>query len=365
MIKLLDLNRINNFFYKDFLKIFKDNLLNSSFILSKYLKEFEINFSKFLNIKFCACVGNGTDALEIAIEALDLKKGSEVIVPCNTFIATAESVVRNNLKVKFVDINKKNFGIDLDNLKKKINHRTSAIIVVHLYGIPDNMAEIKKICSKNNLKLIEDCSQAHGSKYKNKYVGTFGDISTFSFFPGKILGGIGDGGACVTNILKYYKKILRIRNHGRLGKFDHNIVGRNSRMDSLNSIFLNLKLNYLKKEISIRNYQKKVYFKYLKNNSNIEILFEEDIDYSICYFILDVKKNRTKLINYLNKKQIQSSIHYPQIIPEMKAFRENNYQDKYKNGYYYSKSLITLPIGSHLKEMQIKYICNCLNNFYG
>ena len=126
------------------------------------------------------------------------------------------------------------------------------------------MAEIKKICSKNNLKLIEDCSQAHGSTYKNKYVGTFGDISTFSFFPGKILGGIGDGGACVTNILKYYKKILRIRNHGRLGKFDHNIVGRNSRMDSLNSIFLNLKLNYLKKEISIRNYQKKVYFKYLK-----------------------------------------------------------------------------------------------------
>ena len=326
MIKLLDLKKINKPILNDFKKLFNENLDNTNFILSQYQKNFEKSFSNFLKVKYCATVGNGTDALEIAIESLNLKKNSEVIVPCNTFVATAEAVVRNNLKVIFVDINRYSLGIDLNELKKKISSKTSAVIVVHLYGIPDNLSEIKRICKTNNLKLIEDCSQAHGSKYKNKIVGNFGDISTFSFFPGKILGGIGDGGACVTNNYKYYQRILRIRNHGRLKKFDHNIIGRNSRMDSFNSIFLNLKLKRLRSEISIRNMQKKIYHKFLNNNKYIEKIFNDDLnlDYSICYFVIMVKKNRSKLVSHLNKYLIQYSIHYPQIIPEMKAFIENN-----------------------------------------
>ena len=148
MIKLLDLNRINNFFYKDFLKIFKDNLLNSSFILSKYLKEFEINFSKFLNIKFCACVGNGTDALEIAIEALDLKKGSEVIIPNFSIISTAISVIKNNLTPIYVDCELDTWNTSPEKIISKYSRKTKAIIITHIYGLPVNLEKVLKFAKK-------------------------------------------------------------------------------------------------------------------------------------------------------------------------------------------------------------------------
>ena len=293
MIKFLDLKKINSKFYPNFKKKLNQNLNDSQFILSDYSKKFEINFSKFIGSKYCAGVGNGTDAIEIALEALDLKKNSEVIVPANTFVATAEAVIRSNLKLRFCDIDQDKLGFDLNQLKKLVNKKTSAIIVVHLYGIPDKMTEIVKICKKNNLKLIEDCSQSHGSKYKNKNVGNFGDISTFSFFPGKILGGIGDGGACITSQKSLYNKIIKIRNHGRIKKFDHNIVGRNSRLDSINAIFLDIKLKNLKNEIAIRSKQFEIYKKKLKYNKNIKFpKYKLDDIISICYLSIFINTKR-------------------------------------------------------------------------
>ena len=155
--------------------------------------------------KFCVSVANGTDALEIAINSLNLKRGSEIIVPNNTWISTAEAVISNGHKVIFCDVNLDDYSICLEDLKKKINKKTKAIVAVHLYGNPADMVKIKKIIKNKNIKIIEDCAQAHGTKIKNKHVGTFGDIGTFSFFPGKNLGAFGDAGAIITNSKKKFQ----------------------------------------------------------------------------------------------------------------------------------------------------------------
>ena len=167
----------------------------SNFVGGREVEKFESNFAKFTKTRNCVSLANGTDALEIAIKSLNLKKGSEIIVPVNTWIATAEAVVNNGHKLVFCDINLNDYSISLIDLKKKITNNTRAIIAVHLYGIPTNVLKIKKLIKNKNIKIVEDCAQAHGSKIGKKHVGTMGDIGTFSFFPGKNLGAFGDGGA--------------------------------------------------------------------------------------------------------------------------------------------------------------------------
>ena len=200
---------------------------NSNFVGGKEVKNFEKNFSKFVKSKYCISLGNGTDALEIAINSLNIKKGAEIIVPVNTWISTAEAVINNNYKLVFCDINLDDYTIDLNDLKKRISKKTKAIIAVHLYGNPANWLGIKNIIKKKNIKILEDCAQAHGTKLKNQHVGTYGEVGTFSFFPGKNLGGFGDGGAIVTNSKKVAEYCLRCRNHGALNKYDHKFSGRN------------------------------------------------------------------------------------------------------------------------------------------
>ena len=198
-------------------KIFSkiQNLIkNAQFVGGKNLLEFEKNFANYVGSKYCIGLGNGTDALEIAVKALNLKKNSEIIVPVNTWISTAEAVVNNGFKLIFCDINLDDYTICTKDLEKKINLKTSAVIPVHLYGNPSNIIKIKKIIKNKNIKIIEDCAQAHGSKIQNKHVGTIGEIGTFSFFPGKNLGAFGDGGAIVTNSKKIYEYVLRARGHG-------------------------------------------------------------------------------------------------------------------------------------------------------
>ena len=237
-IDFSDLNYQYKILKKQIDKNLGEVIENSSFIGGSFIKKFEYSFSKFCESKYCLGVGNGTDAIEIAIQALNLPKNSEIIVPANTFIATAEAVIRSGNKVIFADVNYSNHLIDTQKLEKKITKRTSAIIPVHLYGQSCDMENLIKLIKKYKLKLIEDCSQAHGAMYKKKHVGTFGDFGTFSFYPGKNLGGFGDGGCIITNNNKLYLKCKRIANHGRLKKFDHNLVGRNSRLDNLQASIL-------------------------------------------------------------------------------------------------------------------------------
>ena len=334
---------------------------NANFVGGKDVKLFEKNFAKFVGSKYCISVGNGTDALEIALQSLNLKKGSEVIVPNNTWISTAEAVIANNLKVVFCDVNLDDYSICLKDLKKKVNKKTKAIIAVHLYGNPANTLAIKKITKGKKIKLIEDCAQAHGAKLNNSHVGTTGDLGTFSFFPGKNIGAFGDAGAIVTNSKKIADYCLRARNHGALKKYDHLFSGRNSRLDTINAAILNIKLDNYKKVINKRNENAKIYFNELKDINNL-ILFKLDKKntHSFHQFVVRTK-NRNKLMNFLKIKGVETMIHYPYMLNELKFFQNKK---KLSKSYNLGKKILSLPISEEHTAKEIRHVCSVVKIFF-
>ena len=346
-------------------KIFSkiQNLIrNAQFVGGKNLLDFEKNFANFVGSKYCVGLGNGTDALEIAVQSLHLKKNSEIIVPVNTWISTAEAVVNNGFKLVFCDINLDDYTISIQDLKKKINSNTRAIMPVHLYGNPSNMKDIKNIIKNKNIKIIEDCAQAHGAKIKNQHVGTIGEIGTFSFFPGKNLGAFGDGGAIVTNSKKIYEYALRARGHGSKKKYDHKFPGRNSRLDSIHSAVLNIKLKNYKFVIRKRNKLANIYFKKLKSIKEISLFrLNKNCSYAFHQFVIRVDKNRDNLIKYLKKNKIDTMIHYPYMLNELKFFPKGN---NLKNSKNLGKKIISLPISEEHTEREINYVSKKIEEFF-
>ena len=355
-------------------KKFKKKIINglsrliskNQFIGGEQVNKFEKEFSKYINISNCITVANGTDALEIAIESLELPKKSEVILPVNTWISTAEAVTRNGLKVVFCDINLNDYSINLKDLKKKITKKTSLVIAVHLYGYPSDMLNIKKIIRSKNIRLLEDCAQAHGTRINNSHVGTFGDIATFSFFPGKNLGAFGDAGAIVTNSKKLDESCRRIRNHGALKKYDHQFPGRNSRLDSLQCFVLSTKIKTYEKKIKKRNKLAKIYLNQLKNISEIKVPildFKKNYN-SFHQFVIRVEKKRDNLIKFLNKNKIGTMIHYPYMLNELKFYKKNKGVNSLNDSKKVGKKIISLPISEEHLEKEINYVCDKIKTFY-
>ncbi len=333
----------------------------SNFVGGKEVEKFEKNFAKFTNANNCISLANGTDALEIALKSLNLKKGSEIIVPVNTWIATAEAVVNNGHKLVFCDINLNDYSISLIDLKKKISNKTRAIIAVHLYGIPTNVIKIKKLIKNKNIKIIEDCAQAHGSKIGKKHVGTLGDIGTFSFFPGKNLGAFGDGGAIVTNSDKLKNYCLRARNHGALHKYDHKFPGRNSRLDTIQAGILNIKLKNFNKVLLRRNYLAKIYYKELKNLNEIKLFnLEKNISCAYHQFVIRTNK-RDRLRKYLKNNKIDTMIHYPYMLNELNFFPNGK---KLANSDKLGKKILSLPISEEHSEKEILHISKKIKQFF-
>lgn len=363
-LKFLDLYYQKKTLEKKIINSFQKNLKNSSFIGGKGVKKFEDNFAKFLKIKYCLGVANGTDALEIAIKVLKLKKNSEILVQANTWISSAQSALSNNFKLKFLDCDETH-NICLTDLKKKLSNKVSAIIVTHLYGNPSNIIKIKKLCKKYKTKIIEDCAQAHGAIINKKKVSTFGDISTFSFFPSKNLGGIGDGGAIVTNNKKYYINAKKISNQGGLKKFQNDIIGRNSRLDNINAEILNIKLIKLKSWIINRNKQANLYKKNLSNVGDITFIKELNNTLSSRYVFIIKTKLRNSLRKFLEKKGIQTHCHYPRTLPELPVFKKKYFNDGRKMKIFEeNKKILSLPLGEHLKNVHINYISKSIKEFY-
>lgn len=365
-IRFLDLKKQTKDIEKKIFNSIKKNIKNSSFIGGNDLFKFEKEFSKYLNIKYCLGVANGTDALEIAIKSLKLKKNSEVIVPANTWISTAEAVINNNLKVVFVDVDETH-NICIKDLAKKINKKTSAIIIVHLFGNPADIGKIIKISKDKdkNIKIIEDCAQSHGAEYTHKKVSTFGDISTFSFFPSKNLGCYGDGGCLVTNNRAYYLESKKISNHGGLKKHSHEILGRNSRLDNIQAGILRIKLKKLNFWIKIRNKQANVYLKHLSKISDIKFIKHLKNTKSSYHLFVIKTKRRDELRRYLKMKNISTGIQYPLSLPEVPLFRDKHFsKNKKMNSIKYSKEIISLPIGEHLTLKEIKHVSLVIINFF-
>ncbi len=333
---------------------------NSKFIGGPEVENFEKKFSNFTGSKFCVSVANGTDALEIAVKSLNLKKNSEIIVPVNTWISTAEAVVNNGYKLVFCDVNLDDYTISIDDLKKKINKKTKAIIAVHLYGNPVNMNEIKSITKRKKIKVIEDCAQAHGTKINGKHVGTFGDIGTFSFFPGKNLGAFGDGGGIITNSKNLFEYCKKARAHGALKKYDHKFSGRNSRLDTIQSAVLSIKLNNYNKVLSKRNNLANIYFEKLKKIKDIE-LFKLNKKNIHCFHQFVIRlKNRNNLQKYLAKNNIETMIHYPYMLNELNFFPKN----KLNNCKGLGNKILSLPISEEHSIKEIKYVSDKIIDFF-
>ncbi len=365
MIKFLDIYKQDKRLHKTILTKIDKLFKKGDFILGNEVNLFEKNFSKFCGSKYAIGCANGTDALTLALLSLNLPKNSEVIIPAMTYCSTAFSIINANLKPVLVDTEYLKSTISISDLKKKITKKTKVILPVHLYGSVANLDEIKRIIKMKKIYLIDDCAQAHGAKEeinKNniKKVGSIADISCFSLYPGKNLGAYGDAGIITTNNKFFYERIRKLRNLGSEKKFIHELIGLNSRLDTIQAIILNSKL----KNLSKYNLQRQRIAKYYNQNiNNYKIKKIKYSKYSVYHQYVILVKDRTKLIKLFKKKKISFGFHYPYAINQLKVFKNDFKNKKYKNAEILAKESISLPIDPNLSSNQIKFITKTLNEF--
>jgi len=347
---------------KRLLKSVDNTLMSGQLFFGKQMIKFEKNFIKTNKLKFGVSVGSGTDAIYIALLALDISNGDEVLTVSNTAIPTVSAIRSTGANVKFVDVNE-NYLIDVKKIEKLITNKTKVIIPVHLYGLSCDMDSICKLARKYNLKVIEDCAQAQGAKYKGKNVGTFGDAGCFSFYPTKILGAYGDGGFISTNSFSLLKKVRRIRFYG-IEQNDHknpfnkkyfsNEHGINSRLDEIQSTILNIKLSKVNSWIKKRSKLAQIYSRELKKTSLRLPSVPKDLKHVFHLYVVFHKK-REIIIKKLNKNGIKININYPFPIHKMKAYKKNK-NVKFKNltnTEAFSKGIFSLPLYPDLDEKKI------------
>lgn len=350
---------------KEELKVKMDTIIfeKTDFILGKDLEIFEKNFARYIRSNYCVGVANGTDAVEMAVQSLKLNDDDEIITQANTYVATCFGITNNNIKLKLVDIDPDTYQMDLDQLEKKITDKTKVVIVVHLTGSSCDMERLMTIIQKYNLILIEDCAQSHGAYFNNKRLGTFGLLSTHSFYPGKNLGAFGDGGAICTSDYDLFYKLLNIRNNGSIEKYKHEMFGRNSRLDTLQAAILDIKLQHLDANNDKRRKNAKMYFDLLQNANDIKLpkIVEGCIPvYHL--FIIRIDK-RDELKDYLEKNGVSTGIHYPISISNLKCY-ENYFEEKCERAEENSKKILSLPMFPDLTENEIQTVCNLIIDFY-
>lgn len=364
MVKFLDLNSQYDSIRDDIDAAIAGTIAKSSFIGGPDCQAFEVEFARFQSVEYCVGVGNGTDAIEIALEALSLPAGSEIIVPANSFIATSEAVTRSGFRVVFCETRSDDYGIDLDDVARRINANTSAIIAVHLYGHPCDMDGLLELCRKHGLKLIEDAAQAHGAEDRGRRVGAIGDIGTFSFYPGKNLGAYGDGGAIVTNNAALARQCRMIANHGRIDKYDHKFEGRNSRLDGIQAAILRAKLPHLDGWIDRRN---AVAAKYLTALAGIEGLTlpvaRTGVRHAYHLFVVRCAQ-RDFLKAHLEQRGIQTGIHYPIALPDLAAYDYLRGPDTPKGATALAPHLLSLPMGEHLTDADVEAVIAAVRAFF-
>lgn len=365
MIKFLDLHHQYLSIKDEIDNAIRSNIESSSFIGGDSLRNFETEFAQYLQANYCIGVGNGTDALEISIEALNLPPQSEILVPANSFIASAEAITRTGNNVVFIDVDQNTRNLNLESAKNKLTKYTRALIAVHLYGNPCDMKEIMLFAKNNNLKIIEDCAQAHGGKIENKSLGSFGDIAAFSFYPGKNLGAYGDGGAIVTNDKELAKKARMISNHGRIEKYNHLMEGRNSRLDSIQAKILSVKLKYLDSWIKRRNEIASYYnSRFIEFTKSIKLPITISGNYHAYHLYVIQTNERDSLREYLTKSNIQTGIHYPISLPKLDAYKYLKQEDNAPISINMSNKLISLPIGEHLTNKEIEEVADKVIEFF-
>ena len=299
---------------------------NSYYIDGPFLKQFEQEWAEYCGTKYCVGVGNGLEGIKLSLLALGIKENEEVIIPSHTFIATALAVSNCGANPVFVEVNEDDCLINPDKIEEKITDKTKAIIVVHLYGQCCEMDKIMDIAKRHNLKVVEDAAQAHGATYKGRKAGSLGDIAEFSFYPGKNLGCLGDGGCITTNDKELADKVRELRNYGSNQKYIHNEKGFNSRLDELQASILSVKLPYLDKWNKDRRRIASRFNNEIKNEK-IKLPVENVDNYHVYHQYVVQVDDRENFQEYLKKYDIPTMVHYPRAIHKQKAYEEFNKLD--------------------------------------
>lgn len=361
MIKFLDLHKINERFRKDFDLKIKEVLDCGWYLQGKENEKFSADFAAYCGTKYALGVANGLDALNLIIKAYGFGKGDEIIVPANTYIATILAVSQNGCTPVLVEPDIKTYNINPDLIEEKINPRTKAILVVHLYGQAVQMEKIWKLAEKYNLKIIEDSAQAHGAVYKGRRTGNLGDASGFSFYPGKNLGALGDAGGVTTNDKELYERVKALANYGSDRKYHHIYKGVNSRLDELQAAFLDIKLKYLDSD----NKKRREISKYYRENiKNPKIILPEIYDENahIWHVFVVRTAERERFQKYLEENGIQTIIHYPTPPHHQGAYQEwKNLSLPITEKIH--REVLSLPMSPVLTDEEVQKVVEVVNAF--
>lgn len=370
-IKFLDLQKITQRNSTEINNAINKVLVSGWFLLGTEVKQFEKDYANFIGTKYCIGVANGLDALILIINAYKqlgvFQEGDEIIVPANTYIASILAISANNLVPVLVEPEINTYNIDGNKIEEKISNKTKAILPVHLYGQTCVMDKINDIALKNNLKIIEDSAQAHGAVYKNKRCGNLGDASGFSFYPGKNLGALGDGGAVTTNDESLANVIRSLANYGSQKKYENNFKGVNSRLDEIQAAVLSVKLKYIDSDNQRRREIAKYYCENIKNpniilpcNNNQNTIINS-LDHVWHLFVIRTQE-RNKLQNYLDENGIQTLIHYPIPPHKQEAYKEWN-NLSYTITEKIHNEVLSLPISPVLTDEEAGQIVEIINKY--
>jgi dTDP-4-amino-4,6-dideoxygalactose transaminase len=361
MIEYENLKKVNTPFIKEY-KESLDKILESGwYILGNEVLNFEKQFAEYCGVRSCIGVGSGLDALTLSIRGLDIPKGSEIIVPSNTYIASVLAIVNAGCVPVLVEPDIKTYNLDPAKIEEKITSKTKAVIAVHLYGKCCTMDSIITLCRKHDLKLIEDSAQAHGATYKGGKAGSFGDAAAFSFYPSKNLGALGDGGAITINNEGVEKKIKKLRNYGSGIKYYNDLIGYNSRLDEIQAAFLSVKLKKLD-EINLHKRRlAKIYFENLKNEFVLPMVEKEYVD---VYHIFTIRHSeRDKIKEYLLKNEIKTEIHYPVPPHKQVAYKDFFHSEEYPVAEEIHATTLSLPISYSHNDDDILKVVEVLNKY--
>lgn len=343
-----------------------ESVLNSgNFVLGESLQSFEKAFANYLDTSYIIGTGTGYDALLLSLIACQFEKGSEVLVPAHTFVASWHAVENAGLSIVPVDAEPNGFLMDPNKLSEKITAKTRAILPVHLYGQTCDMDSILEICRSNNLICIEDFAQAHGAKYNDKMAGSMGDINATSFYPIKNLGALGDGGAVATKDLELGERVKKLRNYGSSEKYFYDAIGANSRLDELQAAFLSVKLKYLNQQNNERRAIANRYSQNLNALERLRIPVEADDRFHVYHLYVVQTSERDKLRQYLRELGIETLIHYPVPPHLQKAYRFKGYiKGDFPETEKIADEAISLPCYPGLTESDQDYVIECLQRFF-
>jgi dTDP-4-amino-4,6-dideoxygalactose transaminase len=363
-IPLIDLKAGFKSIKNEIMKAMESVLSEMNLYIGPNVQALEEEFASYCGTKYAIGVGSGTEAIHLALLSAGIGQGDEVIVSPNTFFATVEAIAYTGAYPVFVDIDPATYTIDISLIEKKISSKTKAIIPVHMYGQPADMKPIMELSEKYRIKIIEDACQAHGAEYHNKKCGSIGDAGCFSFYFTKNLGAYGEGGMITTNDSKIAEKARLFRNHGHKSKYEHSVIGYNSRLDELQAAILRIKLRYLDSFNKRRREIAQKYNAFLKTTPLI-LPNESDNKKHVYHLYVVRSKERDSLQQYLKEKRIDTGIHYKIPIHLQEACRHYNYQQgDFPEVERACREILSLPIYPELKDEEIEYIIDSIKEFY-